>query len=98
MTKIFGYDWETIQAMQQGGASSQALPPSRGLITPSQYEKREWSRMAQDAYSRGLNEIGTRFSTAAALRKGEQVKIAWFDAMQTEYRTWLVDGFNTPKL
>lgn len=61
-------------------------------IVPSEHEKSEWSRMAQDCYGRDLNAYGHRYSGAAALRKGESMLITVFDAMQTDYRVWLIDG------
>lgn len=66
-----------------------------GRITPTEHEKSEWSRMAQDAYARDLNDTGHKFSMAATLAKGEDCATAWFDALQTEYRAWLLDGFKT---
>lgn len=91
---IFGHTWEEIQALQQGKSISKPLKPMAGRITPSQYEKNEWSRMAQDAYAKDLNDIGHKFSMAATLNKGEDCSLAWFDALQTEYRAWLTGGFN----
>jgi len=91
MKTIFGYTWEQIQISQSGGKlSSGVLPKTNGMITPSQYEKNEWSRMAQDCYAKDDNERGHKFSMAATLKHGESVSVAWFDALQTEYRVWLV--------
>ena len=82
-------------AMQQGTYIAPVLKPMNGRIVPSQYEKNEWSRMAKDAYAKDRNDIGHKFSMAATLNKGEDCKLAWFDELQTEYRAWLIGGFNT---
>jgi hypothetical protein len=95
MKTLLGYPTETIMAMQQGTYVAPTLKPMAGRITPSQYEKNEWSRMAQDAYAHDLNDVGHRFSMAATVNKGESVPLAWFDALQTEYRAWLIGGFNS---
>jgi hypothetical protein len=94
MKTIFGHTWEQIdRAQHKTGSLNEALPPMSGKITPSQYEKNEWSRMAQDAYSKDLNDIGHKFSVAATLAKGESVAVTWFDDLQNDYRAWLVGGF-----
>lgn len=93
MKTILGYPTEQIMAMQQKTYVAPKLAPMAGRITPSQYEKNEWSRMAQDAYAHDLNDIGHKFSMAATLLNGESCALAWFDALQTEYRAWLIDGF-----
>jgi hypothetical protein len=36
-------------------------------ITPTEHEKREWSRMATDAYKTGRNAIGHRYSMGACM-------------------------------
>jgi hypothetical protein len=65
----------------------------RGLaamtITPTGYEKGEWSRFAQAAYGRGENSIGHRFSVAASLPTGAAMDLAYFDGLQRDYRAWL---------
>lgn len=96
-SQILGYSWEQIKAAQQGDKSALHKPVNiiPGRITPSQYEKNEWSRLATNAYSKGLNDIGHKFSAAAALRNKEDCTLAWFDELQTEYRAWLVDGFKS---
>ena len=90
---ILGYPVETIMAMQQGTHKPALVPLTPGRIVPSQYEKSEWSRMAQDAYAKDRNDTGHKFSMAATLAKGESVALSWFDALQTEYREWLIGGF-----
>jgi len=62
-------------------------------ISPSEHEKSEWSRMAQDAYARDFNDTGHKFSVAASLGRGAAMPLAQFDALQTEYRQWLIRGF-----
>jgi hypothetical protein len=63
-------------------------------ITPTEHEKREWSRMAKDAYKTGRNVIGHRYSMAATLCIGEPCKLEWFDSLQNDYRDWLIGGFS----
>lgn len=60
------------------------------MITVTEHEKAEWSRMAQAAYAVSRNDIGTRYSVAATLRRGEAMTAARFDALQAPYRAWLV--------
>jgi hypothetical protein len=60
---------------------------------PTEHEKAEWSRMAQDAYWRGRNDMGHRFSAAAAYRRMERMPQAKFDALMELYRGWLVFGW-----
>lgn len=67
-------------------------------MTPTDSEKSEWSRMAQDAYRHDLNSIGHRFSGYASMRRGEQVSIGEFDRLQAEYRQWLISGFNASEV
>ena len=60
-------------------------------IIPTEDEKREWSRMAQAAYSADRNDVGHRFSGAAArIRIGEAMDIFTYDTLMDEYRAWLV--------
>ncbi len=63
-------------------------------ITVSEHEKAEWSRMAQAAYRESRNAIGHRYSMATTLRKGEQIRLDVFDALQANYRAWLIGGFD----
>jgi len=59
-------------------------------IIPTEHEKREWSRMAQAAYSAGHNAIGTRYSMASALCIiGAAMDLTRFDSLQSGYRAWL---------
>lgn len=60
------------------------------VTTPTEHEKREWSRMATAAYSSGRNPIGHRYSMAATLFRGEPMDLQRFDALQNGYRAWLV--------
>lgn len=64
-------------------------------MIPTEHEKSEWSRLAQDAYRHDLNGIGHRFSIYASMKRGEQMPIGLFDVMQSEYRQWLNGGFET---
>ena len=62
------------------------------MITLTEHEKREWSRMAQDCYSHGKNFYGHRYSTKAAWLKDQPMDATVFDALQINYRVWLIDG------
>ncbi len=69
-----------------------------GGLTVTQHNRSEWSRMAQDAYAKGRNDVGHRMSAKAALPEGHRLTCAEYDAIMGEYRAWLIgDGF-TPKL
>lgn len=63
-------------------------------IIPTHHEKMEWSRLAQAAYASGRNDIGHRFSVAATHRNQEPMDLMIFDALQADYRTWLIGGFD----
>lgn len=60
------------------------------MMTPTQYEKNEWSRMAQAAYSARENAVGHRYSVAASLPHDGTVTAQHFDRLQEGYRLWLV--------
>ncbi len=66
---------------------------THGFQIPSDHDKAEWSRLAVDAYRLGLNDVGHRFSGAAALRRGDVITLLMYDALQEEYREWLIGGF-----
>ena len=53
----------------------------------------EWSRMARDAYHTGRNDLGHRFSVAAAVYWGRPCRCDVFDTLQTIYRRWLIGGW-----
>lgn len=61
-------------------------------IMVTQHVKNEWSRMAQDAYRHGVNYIGHRYSGAAAIPNNSMLTCVAFDALQINYRKWLIDG------
>ena len=61
-----------------------------GRITPLEFEKAEWSRMAQAAYGRDRNDLGHFLSAAASLPKGGSMTLRRFDDLQGMYRAWLV--------
>lgn len=67
-------------------------------ITPTEHEKSEWSRMAQDAYARDLNDIGHRFSGAASIVRGALMRADVFNALMADYLAWLIDGFKAELL
>ena len=64
----------------------------KGMITPTQHEKREWARLAQAAYAQGFNNVGHKYSGAAAMRDGQQMYVEVFDQLQSDYRAWLIDN------
>ena len=57
------------------------------------HNKSEWSRLAKDAYSKGVNYLGHRYSAAAALPDGAAIPIDRYDILQYGYRRWLIQGF-----
>ena len=63
-----------------------------GGVTVTQDVKDEWSRMATDAYKHGVNSIGHRYSMAAAIPRNSTLTCQAFDALQSNYRKWLIDG------
>ena len=65
-----------------------------GGITVTEHDKNEWSRMAKDAYSNGINYIGHRYSMAASIPRGTMLTCQSFDALQINYRAWLIDGID----
>ena len=93
-TPLSALRYHVTGAIERGEAQAiVGVVKGAGRIIPTQHEKDEWSRMAQDAYSRDLNDIGHKFSMAATLKRGEDCALAWFDALQNEYRAWLIGGF-----
>jgi len=65
---------------------------TKGGITVTDHVQREWSRMAQDAYSNDRNDIGHKFSGAASIPRGSRLTCQAFDELQSLYRLWLIDG------
>lgn len=63
------------------------------FVTPTDYEKLEWARLAQAAYAASLNSIGTRYSVAASRPRGWEMAVTTFDGLQSGYREWLIGGF-----
>lgn len=59
------------------------------MITPTEHEKSEWSRMAVAAYARRDNATGHCFSVAASLPRNAGMHVVWFDALMRDYRRWL---------
>lgn len=62
-------------------------------VTPTQHEKNEWSRMAQDAYANFHNFYGHRYSAYASIRREDQIPVEVFDTLQINYRIWLREGW-----
>lgn len=63
-------------------------------ITVTQHVKNEWSRMATNAYKNGVNYMGHRYSMAAAIPNDAMLTCEVFDALQINYRKWLIDGID----
>ena len=68
------------------------ITPYRPYIVPTRHEKLEWARMANDLYSVGINWLGHRMSTKAALPEGAEIEIFAFDQLMRDYRSWLIEG------
>lgn len=69
-----------------------AVMVQTGGVTVTQSVKDEWSRMATDAYKNDVNYIGHRYSMAAAIPNNSMLVCSAFDALQSNYRKWLIDG------
>lgn len=61
-------------------------------ITPTEHNRNEWARFAQDAYNHHQSFYGHRYSVAAATMTGP-VRVDVFDTLQRVYREWLLNGF-----
>jgi hypothetical protein len=61
-------------------------------ITPTYHDKMEWSRMAQDAYKRGNNFVGHRYSAFSSLSNNAVLRIDIYDTLQLNYREWLINN------
>ncbi len=59
------------------------------MITVTEHDKAEWSRMAQAAYSLNKNDVGHRYSAAASLPRDTEIDVKRFDELQEAYRGWL---------
>jgi hypothetical protein len=60
------------------------------MIHITEHDKAEWSRFAQAAYAIGRNDVGHRFSVAAACTiNGQSMPVDRFDYLQGQYRAWL---------
>lgn len=62
------------------------------MITPTSYDKREWSRIAAAAYRVHCYSLALLFSGAAKLPAGAPLDIRRYDYLQSIYRHWLVFG------
>lgn len=62
------------------------------MITPTEHEKFEWSRMAQAAYRANINNIGHMYSAAASTPRNGAIETGRFDVLQAGYREWLIWG------
>lgn len=93
----FGDSLEQTGTLPEAAAQSQNLSARYvSYITPTEHEKREWSRMARAAYAEDRNEIGHQFSAYSALLHNEAIPTARFDELQAQYQQWLVFGFGAP--
>jgi hypothetical protein len=71
-------------------AQSAAIPPA--TITPTPFEKSQWSRMAQAAYRDGHNLVGHQYSIAASLPSAGSMATPRFDDLQRGFREWLLSN------
>jgi hypothetical protein len=62
------------------------------MITVTEFEKAEWSRMAAAAYRAGRNDVGRRYSVAASIPRNRRLPCKQFDELQSGYREWLITG------
>lgn len=59
------------------------------MITITQNDKDEWSRLATSAYTAGHNTIGHKYSAAAAMPALSKITPGAFEDLQRPYREWL---------
>jgi hypothetical protein len=64
---------------------------ANNMSKPTPHERREWARMATDAYRTGHNFYWHQYSAVAAA--GDTLPLPVFDALQRVYRMWLADGW-----
>ena len=63
------------------------------MISTNEANQLEWARMAGDAYRCGRNEWGHRYSAAAAMPQGTQLRDDVYDSLMRPYRSWLIGGW-----
>ena len=63
------------------------------MITVTDHQIGEWSRMATDAYRTGRNFYGHRYSAAVANFSGVALCEELYDSLMFPYRRWLVGGW-----
>lgn len=61
-------------------------------ICPSTHDKSEWKRMAADAWLNGRTQTADKFKAAGELESYERLPLVDYDALQAEYREWLLWG------
>lgn len=61
------------------------------MITLSEHNRAEWSRMAADCYAKGRTYAGHLMSAAATFKAGARWNAERFDMVQAIYRAWLID-------
>ena len=91
---ILSRSWETIQAMQQK-TFNPAVIQYDGTIKVCRFDKNEWARLSKAAFAAGMTQTATGFENMACMPEGARIGIILFDAMQTYYRNWLIEGFTT---
>ena len=57
------------------------------------YNRSHWAKMASAAKSAGLESVAKKFGAAACLPVGHFMPVTVYDALQAEWRDWLVAGF-----
>ena len=82
------------EAFKQRNESNMTATYSPTMV-PTEHEKAEWSRLAQDAYANDRNDLGAKFSVSASYLKGESMTLAKFDELQRIYRQWLIGGLSS---
>lgn len=76
--------------MEQSEALQWSKGPRMIKQTVGEYEKDQWSRMAQAAYAAGRNNIGHKYSMAASLPRDAQMELPRWDRLMDGWRAWLV--------
>jgi hypothetical protein len=64
----------------------------KAMITPTSYDKRQWSILAAEAFRRHSYSIAMLFSMVAKLPAGTAMDVRRYDELQNIYRHWLVFG------
>lgn len=63
-----------------------------GFVHHNQHERSEWARMARALRAHGADAQAARFEAAADRHHNNPMPSREFDALQDDYRAWLVFG------